>query len=240
MQISIDITEVQCYICSGEEGPFMDPMPCACRGSIALHQSCFNELKQYHSNCGICHTEYPAEFQDGLRIERGFVEGSTDRYEVTIDLDGLFHGIYKEWDSNGKLIRKYQYHRDSKDGLCISYYPNGNIKKKYTYMNGNKDELCTMYYESGNIMEERHYSDGEMNGVYRRYFSNRQLAEECTYVNNVSEGIARTYLSNGQLHVCSSFKNGKLDGYMFTFDHNMKINCRELYRDDHIIETIRY
>ncbi len=240
MSVSIDITEPQCYICSGEEGPFMDPMPCICRGSIALHQECYNELKKYHSTCGICHTEYQHEYRDGLRLERGFVEGSTDRYEVTVDLDNLYHGTYREWNSDGKLIKEYKYDRDSKDGLCISYYPNGNVKKRYTYLNGNKDETCTMYYESGKIMEERYYADGEMNGVYRLYYENGQIKEESTYINNVCEGIARTYLSNGQLHVCSSFKHGRLDGYMFTLDHTMKINCRELYKNDHIVETIRY
>jgi antitoxin component YwqK of YwqJK toxin-antitoxin module len=230
----------QCFVCSQEEGPFMDAMPCACRGSISLHQECYNELKKYHSSCSVCHTEYPSEYRDGLRVERGFAEGSTHRYEVTVDDDGLFHGTYKEWNSNGKLIKEYQYDRDNKDGICKSFYPSGSLRKKYNYMNGNKDGLCIVYFEDGQIMEEINYSDGSEHGVYRRYFQNGKLAEECTYIEDVCQGIARTYLSNGQLHVCSSLKDGMLDGYMYTFDRDMKINCRELYREDRIIETIRY
>lgn len=233
-------TKPQCFVCSQEEGPFMDVMPCTCRGSVALHQECYNELKKYHSACSVCHTDYPAEYRDGLRIERGFAEGSTHRYEVTVDDDGLFQGIYKEWNSNGKLIKEYRYHGDSKDGICKSYYPNGNVRKQYNYINGNKDGLCIVYFEDGQIMEEINYSDGYHHGIYLRYHANGKLAEECAYIDDVCEGIARTYLTNGQLHVCSSFKNGKLDGYMYTFDRDMKINCRELYKDDRVIETLRY
>ncbi len=233
-------TKVHCFICSDEEGPFMNPMPCICRGSIALHQRCYEEMRQHHSTCTICHVEYPAEYRDGLRLERGFANGSTNRYEVTVDLDGLFQGTYREWNSHGNLIKEYKYHRDNKDGICKSFYPSGSIRKKYNYMNGEKDETCFVYFENGQIMEEINYSDGYHNGIYHRYYETGILAEECTYIDNVCEGIARTYLRDGSLHVCSSFKNGKLDGYMFTFDRDMKINCRELYRDDRNIETIRY
>ncbi len=232
--------EPQCFVCSQEEGPFMDVMPCACRGSIALHQECYNELKKYHSSCSVCHTEYPSEYRDGLRIERGFANGATHHYEVTLDDDGQFHGTYREWNSQNKLIKQYQYHRDSKDGICKSFYPSGSLRKKYSYENGEKDGLCIIYFENGQIMLEINYSDGAEHGLYKRYHANGKLAEECTYVDNVCQGIARTYLTNGQLHVCSSFKDGKLDGYMFTFDHNMKINCRELYVEDRIVEVIRY
>ncbi len=238
--MSAEDSRIHCFICSDEEGPFMNPMPCICRGSIALHQSCYEEMRQHHSTCTVCHTDYPAEYRDGLRVERGFAEGSTNRYEVTVNSFSLFDGTYREWTSQGTLIKEYKYQDGYKQGICKSFEPSGSLRKKYKYVNGEKDGLCIVYHDNGNIMEEINYSDGVEHGIYKRYHDNGVLAEECTYVDDVCEGVARTYLRNGQLHVCSSFKNGKLDGYMYTFDHDMKINCRELYRDDRVVETIRY
>ena len=47
-------------------------------------------------------------------------------------------------------------------------------------------------------------------------------------------------MSDGRLHVCSSFKAGKLDGYVFSYNYEGRIISRELFRNDLIIECVRY
>ena len=237
----------QCFVCSQEDGPFMDPMPCACRGSIALHPECFEELRQFYSACSTCHTEYPPEIRDGLRVKRGIYGGY--RFEGTIQDDNnddddddydCWHGTFREWDEQNKLVKEYNYDNGNKHGICIQYNTNGIIIKKYNYHYGNKNGLCTRYYDSGQIMNEYTFRHGKEHGTSRRYFQNGQLAEETTYIYDVCEGISRTYISDGSLHVCSSFKDGHLDGFMFTFNREGRIISRELYKEDRIIETIRY
>lgn len=230
----------QCFVCSQEEGPFMDPMPCICRGSTALHQTCYDQLKLFFTTCSICHTDYPAELRDGLPIQRGFVEGTTYRYEATFDENDDYHGLYKEWHTNGTLIKECIWENGYKNGSYKTWYPSGTLQKECTYKNGNKDGIYKYYYASGRIKEESNYFDGDQHGSSKLYFENGKLAEECFYMYDVCEGISRTYNENGNLHVCCSFKNGKLDGYMYTFNNDMKIISREFYVSDMIVEVIRY
>jgi len=236
--IIIQVAKPQCFVCNQEEGPFMDPMPCSCRGTIALHAACYEQLKEFYSSCSTCHTDYPREYRDGLIISRG-IDG-TYRYEGTVDEDDNWHGIYKEWDSHNKLTREYNFVHGDKHGICIKYNPNGTIIKKYNYKSGKKHGSCISFYDSGNIMNQYNFLEGKENGLCSRYFHNGVLAEESTYINGECEGITRTYMSDGRLHVCSSFKAGKLDGYVFSYNYEGRIISRELFRNDLIIECVRY
>ena len=216
----------------------MDPAPCACRGTIAIHPTCFEELRKFYSHCTTCHAQFPPEMRDGLRVKRYVAYGL--RHEGTVDEDDCWHGKVRTWDQEDKLVNEYNYHHGDKDGISFKYNSNGIIIKKYNYMYGLKDGLCINYYDSGNIMCEAEFSEGKEHGTSRRYFENGRLAEETTYIDDVCEGISRIYSFDGLLHVCSSFKGGKLDGYLFSFNHEGKIMSRELYKEDRVIETIRY
>ncbi len=53
--------EEKCYICfeeQSEENKFADPNPCNCRGTIKIHNTCFDTLTKEYDTCGICKTKY--------------------------------------------------------------------------------------------------------------------------------------------------------------------------------------
>ncbi len=220
----------------------MDPMPCACRGSIGIHNQCFDNLRRlrrHQPNCSVCGTDFPPEIRDGLRVERGLVEETSYHYDVTLDENNEYHGTYTSWYHNGNILESIQYSHGELDGRYITYYENGKINEDELYVNGE----CIhkkLYYTNGNLFEEEACADGKRNGHYKRYYNNGKIAEEAFYVNNICQGIVRTYKINGALHVCSSFKDGVLHGYVYTFDDDMKIISRELFENDLIIECIRY
>jgi antitoxin component YwqK of YwqJK toxin-antitoxin module len=231
--------EPSCSICLSEEGPFMDPMPCACRGSIAIHAACFEQLRRHQTTCGSCHTDFPPEMRDGLCVERGLVEGTTFRYEATVDANDEYHGLYVSRFNNGNIFESINYNHGEIHGDYIIYYENGNRDEYEIYENGLSLRKIK-YFENGNVFEDTPYKNDKMHGLYKRYHPNGVLAEECYYEADVAQGIARTYLANGYLHVCSTFKDGKLHGYVYTFNSERKIVSRELFENDLIVECIRY
>ena len=45
-----------CYICyqeQSEENRFIDPNPCNCRGTIKVHNTCFDTLITSYDACGV-------------------------------------------------------------------------------------------------------------------------------------------------------------------------------------------
>jgi E3 ubiquitin-protein ligase DOA10 len=47
----------KCYLCHDEatdERQFIDPNPCACKGTLRLHKSCAKELMNNYKSCSIC------------------------------------------------------------------------------------------------------------------------------------------------------------------------------------------
>lgn len=228
-----------CSICLSEEGPFMDPMPCACRGSIAIHPSCFEQLRLHQTTCPTCATEFDPEIRDGLRVKRGLLEETAYRYEVTIDANDEYHGKYTSWYNNGNVYESIEYSHGTIHGEYINYYENGNREEYELYENGLSNRTIT-YYENGQMSEDIPRTNDKMHGLYKSYHFNGALAEECYYEEDVAQGIARTYLTNGDLHVSSAFKDGKLHGFVYTFNREHKIVSRELFDNDRLIECIYY
>ncbi len=231
---------MSCYICSEEAGPFMDPIPCDCKGSIHIHENCYKELLFRHTQCTICHKDFPKEYRNGLAIKRGFAEGTTNRYESTVNDDGEFHGTYTEFSDNGKIKEEIEYCHGVMHGQRKRYYNTGELYDIITYEMGIMHGPYKSCWQNGNKMEETEYSNGKMNGLKIMYHSNGNISEEGIYINGECHGIVRVYNYDGSLHVCSSFKYGKLDGYLFSFNKEMKIVSREKYENDINVETIRY
>ncbi len=109
--------EEKCYICfeeQTEENSFVDPNPCNCRGTIKIHNMCFDTLITEHDTCGICKTKY---------IENGYKKyyyPDESLKEEGLIVNGLKTGVWKKWRATGQLQKEKNYINGKKNGLYQS------------------------------------------------------------------------------------------------------------------------
>ncbi len=95
-----------CYICyetQSEENKFIDPNPCNCRGTIKIHNTCFDTLTTSYDRCGICRTQF---LNNGYKK---YYYPSGPLREEGLMVNGLKTGVWNDWHNNGQLWKEVNY-----------------------------------------------------------------------------------------------------------------------------------
>jgi hypothetical protein len=122
-----------CYLCYEEqleENKFLDPNPCNCRGTIKIHNTCFNTLTTIYDSCCICMTKFP---QNGYK--KYYYPSGTLEVEGLL-VNGLKTGLWKIWYRNGQLMWEENYINGKMNGLYQSWHENGQLMVTVNYING--------------------------------------------------------------------------------------------------------
>ncbi len=245
-------TSDKCYLCfddATEGNPFIDPNPCACKGSVKLHSSCAEELMNKTVSCGVCknawsftgikRTYVPILPEGSLALELPVAKSDSatgSLYEEIHYVNGIRHGLYKKYyqtsDVNAELMLEVE--ANYINGECVYpakiYYPcSGSLKAEVHYVNGELNGLCKYYYETGELFEEYNYLIGLLEGSYKSFYKNGQLYNECNYVNDMREGPYKQYYENGQLQEEQNYVNNCLNGQSKTYFMNGNISCEKNY-----------
>ena len=133
-------------------------------------------------------------------------------------VNGLFHGVYKEYWNDGTLEKT----RTFKNGHKIKeigYYGDeqksreGNYKKvlneEYDEWEDVENGLHTEWYRNGQKKSEVNYVDGKYDGQYTTWYKNGQKKSEVNYVDGKKEGQFTGWLKSGEKSKDIIFKNGK-------------------------------
>ena len=75
---------------------------------------------------------------------------------------GKYHGLYKQFFSNGQLRTKGFYDNGVKNGLWESYHENGTLHSKGIYKNGFWEGLWVDHYEDGSVRSKGFYRNGKL------------------------------------------------------------------------------
>jgi hypothetical protein len=125
--------EEKCYICyeeQTEENSFVDLNPCNCRGTIKIHNTCFDTLTKEYDTCGICRTKFLQNgykkyyYEDGPLKEEGLM------------VNGLKTGLWKTWYTNGQIRDEVNYVDGKKHGLYQMWYDNGQLEMEIKFVDG--------------------------------------------------------------------------------------------------------
>ena len=168
---------------------------------------------------------------------------------------GRREGIYTEFDSYGKRIKKVNMYNNKYDGEFISYSWGGGVKVRCQYVNGKKhgkeyvvgdnNETYMKYYKNGIIdgydkcyfygaLESSYsYIHGVQDGIYKKYFYHRTMI--CTlsyYVDCMLEGEHFEYHSNGQLFNLTYYKFGRKNGIYKEYDLSGCLIEETCYKDN--------
>lgn len=72
-------------------------------------------------------------------------------------VDGVPHGLVREWWANGKLRFEVRYVHGRRHGELRFYYPSGALESMRHYVDGEKHGRFTDWFESGRVAAEGRY-----------------------------------------------------------------------------------
>lgn len=66
--------------------------------------------------------------------------------QYTINANGDYHGTFKAFDRQGRLIGKLNYLNGDLHGICVAYFNNGTVNEQATYYKGIRTSLKVYSY----------------------------------------------------------------------------------------------
>ena len=114
-------------------------------------------------------------------------------------LNGMKHGIFIEYNSNGQS-KIYNYKYNKLDGEYLTFFENGKKKTEYFYKNGKKKW-------NGLIKYEGNYIENQYSGEHKEYSENGSLID--TYFYEIKKNNVNFIDSNNNIDIKDKiYKNG--------------------------------
>jgi antitoxin component YwqK of YwqJK toxin-antitoxin module len=143
--------------------------------------------------------------------------------------DGTPEGIYREYDTVGKITRSLVYDKGtvtgegivkedgSRDGHWLDLYPDGKIKAEGDYKDGKQVGEWKFYYPDRKLEQVgRFTSAGKLHGTWKWYYDSGQLMREEEYDNGLKDGMHTEYDENGKIVEEGEYIKDLEDGPWFT------------------------
>lgn len=108
-----------------------------------------------------------------------YYEGDNLREKIGFK-DGVEHGQYIFYHSNGKVESVTNYENGAIQGTVIGHYDNGEVMFEWNYVDGNRVGVQRWYYPNGKIKVEENVINGRRDGLYREWDKEGNLTEMYT------------------------------------------------------------
>lgn len=158
----------------------------------------------------------------------------------TIYKDGLRHGKYLSYYSDGKKQDEMIFKNDTVMGPYVGYFHSGQIMRKGNLNLSISSGVQEEFYESG---KQKKYDEWE-NGIqtkYKEYDENGYLVNEKETVDHKLIGTKYYYNNEGVMLSKGQTYNDKKHGVYEYYYSNGKKKSHELYRNDTVLtETVWY
>lgn len=127
--------------------------------------------------------------------------------------NGMREGVFKSWDSSGRLVEESMYKNDLLDGIQKTFYTNGNTKTEITYVDGKRSGPMKNWYQNGKQSAEIEYKDNNIVGSTAFYPDGSIRMKESL---NEKTGLTLTeaFYANGKLSHSYNSKNGRKEGLL--------------------------
>ncbi len=157
------------------------------------------------------------------------------------------------WNTEGKMIHKAYRKNDLYEGEYISFFENGVISEKGIYKEGYRIGKWFFYFPNGNLYLEIEYNQqmvdsnlftlnssiGNEMGTYIRYYPDGRIEEEGFYFAGKLHLKRIRYYSDGSINFIGYYNLGKKEN-RWKFYYKKKLIREEIYKNDQLIEMIRY
>ena len=148
---------------------------------------------------------------------------SLDLFSRKVTFNGsVFSGAVYKLNDTGDTI-SFGYYKDGlKHGLWKKYYSEGVIKEERVFKNGKKVGLYKGFYNDGSKNFIYTFKKGEYNGTNRLWAKNGQMIEEFNYQNGQQHGSQKVWYLNGKIKSNYVIKDNRRYGLLGTK------NCRNV------------
>jgi antitoxin component YwqK of YwqJK toxin-antitoxin module len=225
----------ECYLCYESDGDDGFISPCFCKGTVRLHSSCYEKLRERCIACPICKHPYPPLMRNGLQvIEATDLFGHRVSYTVNAtgqrhgvyesrrmngDVEfcalyenGVLHGPYRRWFSDNTLQCEIPYENGTIQGLCQFWNIEGLLERSYFCIAGEKHETERCFYSTGELMYEQQFVHGVSHGTYKHYSRSGTQLLEALYENGVLHGSYKEWICEGPLVFSCTYIHGVKHG----------------------------
>ncbi len=103
---------------------------------------------------------------------------------ITTYIDGKKEGVTLEFNDNGQLSKRINFHLDQLDGDYREFNYT-TVKEERFYKNGKLEGTVKIYYPDGKVMEEGLYKNGIRDGISKWYDQQGNVTIEYEYQNGV-------------------------------------------------------
>ncbi|MEM8525578.1 MAG: toxin-antitoxin system YwqK family antitoxin [Bacteroidota bacterium] len=117
-------------------------------------------------------------------------------------------GLYKSFDSNGRLIEEATYLNGKLNGERRVYYESGEVESIETYEADTYQGRFLSFYENGKVQLQGDYVNNNMEGEWKGYYKNGRLKEVVQFERNNENGPFIEYHDNGNLKAKGNYLNG--------------------------------
>jgi antitoxin component YwqK of YwqJK toxin-antitoxin module len=208
---------LQCYICY-EEGSdtkplALDPPPCDCKGSIAIHKACLQEvLVKNVFVCSACNKHYSEKYFPGYDKD-AIYEIDNDGYKLKYYVNDRFekHGLYQKICKSGNLYIQANYENGKLHGLYEEFYSGNEIRTRIQYFHGKTHGPVKRYIFGKLFMVERIICDGiKIQTHYNKNNGSIMIYKEVD-CNDSMNGMYQSWDINGNLekNLAGYYRNGE-------------------------------
>lgn len=157
------------------------------------------------------------------------VKTNTEEYT---SINGLKHGLCREWYSDGKLKQESHYKYGIKDGL-VQYCGVDHVCIVNNYKDGLKHGLQT--WDFYGMKGEENYKDDQKDGVQLTWYDDGIKRSEENYKNGKLDGAQREWHPDGKPISVQNYKDGELDGVQYKWNGRMQLVTEIVYKQGILI-----
>ncbi len=156
----------------------------------------------------------------------------------TTYVNGIKHGIFTQYDHNGKKIEEGNFVNGEQDGTFISYYPNGNRKMLANVSRGDLHGEVLYFYEDGTPELVRNYEFGNSTGESRSFHENGKLKVLTPYFADREHGRKEFFDPEGRLELVRFYEHGRLMGYSYLDENSTELPMIPLENETGVIRSL--
>jgi antitoxin component YwqK of YwqJK toxin-antitoxin module len=112
------------------------------------------------------------------------------------------HGRTGEWlefDVNGRLRTRAEYHNDKLNGKWTLYHADGSVDTQGQTVDGKRTGEWKQWYVNGNLRSIKHYDNNRLHGNVELYYQTGTLMAKGDYVDEFEEGPWQVFTPEGKL-----------------------------------------
>ncbi|MGB5981830.1 MAG: hypothetical protein WBG46_06765 [Nonlabens sp.] len=152
--------------------------------------------------------------------------------------DGEPVGIYRAFDSEGRMSEKGYFNKDhKKEGEWKIFYEDGTTKEVINFENDLREGISHGYHPNGVKSYEITWEKDVANGSYRNFTESGALKIDKTLENSENEGGYKSYFDIGkaQIEFDGFYSKNELNGKLIEYHVNGKVYQESTYKDHTIV-----